>query len=69
MRVQLALLILLGVVIAGGAGAWQLSRIGIHQGYSPAQPVAFPHKVHAGDNQIVGLVFAFVTGVVGPCDF
>src|SRR5207249_4796321 len=24
---------------------------------------------HARDNQIVGLVFAFVTGVVGPCDF
>src|SRR5258706_2137909 len=24
---------------------------------------------HAGHNQIVGLVFAFVTGVVGPCDF
>jgi hypothetical protein len=52
MRVQLALLALLGAVLAGGAGAWQLSRIGIHQGYSPAQPIAFPHKVHAGDNQI-----------------
>ena len=52
MRVQLALLVLLGAVFAGGAGAWQLSRIGIHQGYSPAQPIAFPHKVHAGDNQI-----------------
>src|SRR6266498_764229 len=24
---------------------------------------------HAGENQIVGLVFAFVTGVIGPCDF
>jgi len=52
MRVQLALLALLGAVLTGGAGAWQLSRIGIHQGYSPAQPIAFPHKVHAGDNQI-----------------
>lgn len=52
MRVQLALLVLLGAVLAGGAGAWQLSRIGIQQGYSPAQPIAFPHKVHAGDNQI-----------------
>src|SRR5215467_82466 len=52
MRVQLGLLVLLGAVLAGGAGAWQLSRIGIHQGYSPAQPIAFPHKVHAGDNQI-----------------
>lgn len=52
MRVQLTVLVLLGAVLAGGAGAWQLSRIGIHQGYSPAQPIAFPHKVHAGDNQI-----------------
>ena len=24
---------------------------------------------HAGDNEIIGLVFAFVTGVVGLCDF
>ena len=29
-----------------------MSRIGIHQGYSPAQPIAFPHKVHSGDNRI-----------------
>jgi hypothetical protein len=43
---------LFGVVLALGTGAWQLSRIGIHQGYSPEQPIAFPHKVHAGDNQI-----------------
>jgi hypothetical protein len=52
MRVQLSLLVLLGTVLAGGAGAWQLSRVGIHQGYSPVQPIAFPHRVHAGDNQI-----------------
>src|SRR5438046_8781161 len=26
--------------------------IGIHKGYSPEQPIAFPHKVHAGDNKI-----------------
>ena len=38
----------LGGVLAG----WELSRIGIHQGYAPAQPIAFPHKVHAGDNKI-----------------
>lgn len=23
-----------------------------HQGYAPAQPIAFSHKLHAGDNQI-----------------
>src|ERR1051326_395630 len=52
MRLKLLLLGAVGAVVAGGAGAWQLSRIGIHQGYSPEQPIAFPHKVHAGDNKI-----------------
>jgi len=42
------------LVLGAGAGlaGWELSRVGIHQGYAPAQPIAFPHKVHAGDNQI-----------------
>src|ERR1044071_3286510 len=52
MRLQFVLMGIVGMVIAGGAGAYQLSRIGIHQGYSPEQPIAFPHKVHAGDNKI-----------------
>ena len=52
MRLQLVLMGIVGMVIAGGAGAYQLSRIGIHQRYSPEQPIAFPHKVHAGDNKI-----------------
>src|SRR5438270_13498050 len=52
MRLQLVLMGIVGMVVAGGAGAYQLSRIGIHQGYSPDQPIAFPHKVHAGDNKI-----------------
>lgn len=52
MRLQLLLLVLIGVGIAGGLGAYQMSRIGINQGYSPEQPIAFPHKVHAGDNKI-----------------
>ena len=52
MRFQLVLIGVAGVALAGGAGAWQLSRIGIHQGYAPKQPIAFPHKVHAGDNKI-----------------
>jgi len=41
-----------GVALAGGVGAWELTRIGVHQGYGPEQPIAFPHKVHAGDNKI-----------------
>ncbi len=44
------------VVLALGLGSllagWQLSRVGIHQGYAPTQPIAFPHKIHAGDNKI-----------------
>jgi hypothetical protein len=43
---------ILGLVLAGGSGAYQMSRIGINQGYKPEQPIAFPHKVHAGDNKI-----------------
>jgi Cytochrome c7 and related cytochrome c/Class III cytochrome C family len=41
-----------GLVLAGSIGAWELSRIGIHQGYRPQQPIAFSHKIHAGDNKI-----------------
>src|SRR5437899_1955917 len=55
MRLQLVFMGILGSALMFGAGAWQLSRIGIHQGYSPEQPIAFPHKVHAGDNKIACL--------------
>jgi hypothetical protein len=43
-------LVVLGVLVP--IGGWQLTRVGIHQGYEPRQPIAFPHKVHAGDNKI-----------------
>jgi hypothetical protein len=52
MRLPLILSGLVGLGLAAGYGAWQLSRVGVHQGYAPEQPIAFPHKVHAGDNQI-----------------
>ena len=55
MRMQLLLCGLIGMGLASGYGAWQLSRIGIHQGYSPEQPIAFPHKVHAGEYKIACL--------------
>lgn len=29
-----------------------LFSVGIQQGYAPKQPIAFSHKIHAGDNQI-----------------
>jgi hypothetical protein len=37
---------------AGGLVARELARVGVHQGYAPAQPIAFSHKLHAGDSQI-----------------
>lgn len=52
MKLQLIVLAVVGLGIVGGTGAWELSRLGINQGYSPEQPIAFPHKVHAGDNKI-----------------
>ena len=55
MRLQMVFSGLIGLGLMSGVGAWQLSRIGIHQGYAPAQPIAFPHKVHAGDNKIACL--------------
>jgi len=38
--------------VAGGLGARQLSRVGVHEGYAPEQPIAFSHKQHAGDSHI-----------------
>ena len=52
MRVQALFWSVVVLGLATGLGAWQLSRIGIHEGYSPEQPIAFPHRVHAGDNKI-----------------
>ena len=52
MRPKVIVTLLLALGVAGVAGAWELTRVGIHQSYSPQQPIAFPHKVHAGDNKI-----------------
>ena len=38
--------------IAAAVLARELSHVGVHQGYAPAQPIAFSHKLHAGDLQI-----------------
>jgi len=48
-------MILLGaviVVIAAATGVKHLFRMGMQQGYKPEQPIAFSHKLHAGDNQV-----------------
>lgn len=38
--------------VVAGAVARELSRVGVHQGYAPAQPIAFSHKLHAGDSHV-----------------
>jgi hypothetical protein len=51
--------ILTGAVLAlvlAGAGAWAgvrtLQRVGHFQGYAPEQPIAYSHKLHAGEYRI-----------------
>jgi cytochrome c551/c552 len=43
-----ALLVLSFVIFVG----FQLHSLGINQGYMPEQPIAFSHKIHAGDNKV-----------------
>ena len=52
MRAPAVALGLVAVAAGGGLLARGAQRIGVNQGYEPAQPIAFPHKVHAGDNKI-----------------
>jgi hypothetical protein len=53
MRVRLLLGAgIFGLGLVSGLGAWQLSRVGVHEGYSPEQPLAFSHRIHAGENKI-----------------
>jgi hypothetical protein len=40
------------VVLGTGLVVRGMSQIGIHQGYQPEQPIAFPHRIHAGENKI-----------------
>jgi hypothetical protein len=51
---RLALLVLMLAVLSG-AGALAVSglrRVGVSQGYAPEQPIAFSHRIHAGDNKV-----------------
>ena len=43
---------LIFVVVLLDLGWDSLMGIGVSQGYKPTQPIAFSHKIHAGDNQI-----------------
>ena len=49
------LIILIGLVIViavAATGVRRLFRMGMQEGYAPAQPIAFSHKLHAGDNKV-----------------
>ncbi|WP_339659452.1 c-type cytochrome [uncultured Polaribacter sp.] len=41
-------LLLMAVYVGFGT----LFKVGVDEGYSPLQPIAFSHKIHAGDNKI-----------------
>lgn len=50
---KLVALILIVLFVWGNVKGWYiLADIGITQGYQPDQPIAFSHKIHAGDNAI-----------------
>ena len=42
------LLLLIGAYVVFGT----IFQVGVDQGYQPIQPIAFSHKIHAGDNKI-----------------
>jgi Cytochrome c7 and related cytochrome c len=52
MRRVLIIFCVVGLGAGLSLGGWGLARVGVHQGYSPVQPIAFSHKVHAGENKI-----------------
>jgi hypothetical protein len=52
MRARWVVIPLMGLGAAGALGAAELRQVGVHQGYAPEQPIAFPHKIHAADNKI-----------------
>ena len=46
------LVVLIFVVVLLDLGLNKVMGIGIQQGYAPKQPIAFSHKLHAGEHQI-----------------
>jgi cytochrome c7-like protein len=38
--------------VAAGLLANELAHVGVHAGYAPAQPIAFSHRLHAGDFKV-----------------
>jgi len=40
------------LLVLAYVGFGTLFKVGVDQGYQPVQPIAFSHKIHAGDNKI-----------------
>ena len=50
---KLLAVILIAMSLIGSVKGWYaLAAIGVNQNYKPDQPIAFSHKIHAGDNAI-----------------
>jgi len=52
MRSSILLVGLIALVVGGTTAVLRIQHLGVQQGYAPEQPIAFSHKLHAGDNQI-----------------
>jgi hypothetical protein len=52
MRLRTAIIGFGTLALVGGVAASAATHVGVHRGYAPEQPIAFPHKIHAGDNKI-----------------
>lgn len=48
--VAVIILFIIGCLLS--SGWYALKEIGVYTGYQPTQPIAFSHKIHAGDNAI-----------------
>ena len=46
------LLVIFGLLMTAYVLFGTLFKVGVDEGYSPLQPIAFSHKIHAGDNKI-----------------
>lgn len=52
MRALIIFVALAITAIVVATGVQRLFRMGMQEGYAPAQPIAFSHTLHAGDNQV-----------------
>ena len=51
-KTKSAVIIIIIICCLLSSGWYALKEIGVYEGYHPTQPIAFSHKIHAGDNAI-----------------